>query len=82
MGRLLVWLVDFGSVIRWPWKKFRPGIWHNACGKCWHVSLTNEAAYTEPGVQLLVDVDLSLRSGEVVGLTIHDGDLRDCVEAR
>jgi hypothetical protein len=60
-----------------PWRKFRPGMWHNDDSGMWHIYFTDEAAYSIPCQQLEVELHIG-ESGEVVGINIWDA----CLDAK
>ena len=60
----------------WPWRKFRPSVYHNDDGRCWQIWFANDRAHTLAGKPVvLADVDVSMETGAIVGLTIYDTDL-------
>ena len=60
-----------GMRTRWPWKKFRPSVWHNDDGDEWHVYLTDEQSYTEPRT-ISLDCHVGMESGNIVGFDVWD----------
>ncbi len=65
---------------KWPWRKFRPGAWHNDDGYNWEVWLDDEQSYTASNVPLVVDVQYGMETGKVVGVKIRDCVLRKAAE--
>lgn len=64
---------------RWPWKQFRPSVWHNDNGNLWHVYLADKWSYTEPRT-LKLDCHVDMESGDIVGFNVWDEVLK--VEAK
>lgn len=60
---------------QWPWRKFRPSIWHNDDGKQWHICFTDEQDFTERR-SLTVDCHIGMESGDIVGFVVWDEVLR------
>lgn len=59
----------------WPWKQFKPCCYHNDDGGFWQVWFADDEAHTVSSQRLRADVDVSMETGEIVGLTIYDYDL-------
>ncbi len=64
-----------GLRTRWPWKKFRPAVWHNDEGKEWHVYFTDEVSYIKTR-DIRVDCQIGMVSGNIVGFDVWDETLR------
>jgi len=63
------------SIRTWPpWRKFRPGVWHNDEGKEWHIFLSGEQAYTERRT-IEVDAHICEETGRIVGFDVWDSTL-------
>ena len=54
---------------------FLPYVVRDEEGRLWHVVLANEADYVLPDTPLRADLHVSLETGKVVGLTLHDANL-------
>lgn len=69
--------VERGIRTRWPWRKFRPTVWHSDDGSFWEICFGGERAYTITGVRIPVNVNVqySVDTGKVTGLKIYDSDL-------
>lgn len=61
---------------RWPWRKFRPNIWHNDDGGFWEIYFSNERAHSAAGVRIPVDIQYCVDTGKVTGLIVYDSDLK------
>lgn len=61
----------------WPWRKFRPSVWHNDDGRCWEVYLLDEQSHTVCKRVLMVDLHIGMDTGKVVGMDIYDCDICD-----
>lgn len=59
----------------WPWKKFRPSVWHNDDGKEWEIYLTDERSHTVRRT-IAVDCHIGMESGDIVGFDVWDETLR------
>ena len=65
---------------QWPWRNFRPSVWHNDDGGMWHIYLTGERSFTEPRT-INVDCHIGMESGNIIGFNVWDETLR-AVEAK
>lgn len=65
-----------GTRTRWPWRKFRPSVWHNDDGSMWHVYLTDEEHFVQRRT-LNLDVYVGQESGDVVGFDVWDENLKE-----
>jgi hypothetical protein len=59
----------------WPWKKFRPSVWHNDDGDQWEIYLADERSFTRPQT-IQVDCQIGMESGNIVGFVVYDETLR------
>ncbi len=63
---------------RWPWKKFKPCVYHNDDGGFWQIWLSNDRGYTSADKALVgVDLHFSMETGKVVGFNVYDERLAD-----
>ena len=60
----------------WPWRRFKPNVFHNDDGHQWEIYLTDQGSYTVSGVPLRADVMFDHDTNAVVGMTIYDETLR------
>ena len=77
--RTLVGILDKTTRTQWPWRQFRPTVWHNDYGKQWEIILEHESSYSR-------EIDLPVwahfaqpENGgppRIVGMTIWDERLR------
>lgn len=74
-----LWLVRIDRT-RWPWRRFQPGVYHNDDGRLWEVWLADDRSHVKSQVPMLVDLELSMETGEVVGFKVRDETLRRIAE--
>lgn len=63
---------------RWPWRKFRPSVWHNDDGKEWQIYFADERAFTERRT-ISVDCHIGMDSGTIVGFDVYDEILKRAI---
>lgn len=56
---------------QYPWRKFKPCVYHNDSLSEWHVMLSDERSYTERRT-IEVECLVGMESGRVVGFDIWD----------
>ncbi len=59
----------------WPWRKFRPSVWHNDDGAMWHIYLTDERTFSRLQT-IKVDCQIGMESGNIVGFNVWDETLQ------
>lgn len=59
----------------WPWRTFKPYVWHNEDGKRWHVHFEADSDRVVH-LRLPVNAHVSQETGMIVGLTIRDETLK------
>lgn len=65
----------------WPWRKFKPYVFHNDAGRQWDICLRPEPAYTTRAT-LQVECDFDQETGVVTGFTVWDEVLNRAAEAQ
>ena len=66
--------LTYGMRTRWPWRTFRPSVWHNDDGNMWHVYFTDERHFVERRT-LSLDCYVN-ESGDIVGFDVWDEALK------